>query len=136
MFKIEETDIIRVVNESVDRMLNEVGETDKGQEKLAKLAARKSVNGDIGYFDVADYAKEKRKGDLKKQDLYAKTFNKEKEQLMCKEDIEKRLLKNRLRKTKKIDEGTLKFPYAINEDELKLTLEMAINKTFNDILKK
>ena len=130
MARITKNDIYKIISESTVKILNEIGETDRGQEKLAKLAARKSVNGDVGYFDVADYAKQKRKGDLKKQDLYAKTFNKEKEQLMCKEDVEKELLKRRLKKGKKINEG--KSPYMINEDELRLTLEMAIKKTLDD----
>lgn len=81
IIRLTESDLHEIVKESVARILNEVGETDDGQKKLAKLAARKAYNGDSGYFDVSDYAKEKRKGDLKKQDLYAKTFHNEKDRL-------------------------------------------------------
>lgn len=81
LIRLTENDIHKIVKESVMKILNEVGETNDGQDKLARLAARKSFNGDSGYFDVRDYAKEKRKGDLKKQDLYAKAFNNEKDRL-------------------------------------------------------
>ena len=81
LIRLTESDLHRIVKESVKRIMNEVGETDDGQKMLAKLAARKSFNGDGGYFDVADYARQKRNGDLKRQDLYAKTFHKEKDRL-------------------------------------------------------
>ena len=81
LIRLTESDLHRIIIESVNRIINEVGETEDGQDKLARLAARKSFNGDASYFDVSDYAKEKRKGDLKKQDLYAKAFHKEKDRL-------------------------------------------------------
>lgn len=81
IIRLTESDLHRIVKESVQKILNEVGETDGGQDKLARLAARKSVNGDSSYFDINDYAKEKRKGDPKKANLYAKTYNKEKDRL-------------------------------------------------------
>ena len=79
--KITESQLKDIIRESVYRILNEVGETEGGQEKLGRLAARKSVVGDKSFFDVDEYAKEKRKGDFKKQDTYAKAFHKEKDRL-------------------------------------------------------
>ena len=81
LIRLTESDLFRIINESVNIILNEVGETDGGQDKLARLAARKSVNGDKSYFDISSYAKEKRNGDPKKADLYAKAFHKEKDRL-------------------------------------------------------
>jgi hypothetical protein len=48
---------------------------------------------------------------------------------MLKEDIEKELLKRRLRKMQDLNECK---GFSINEDELKLTLGMAIEKTLKD----
>ena len=48
---------------------------------------------------------------------------------MLKEDIEKELLKRRLRKMQGLNE---RKGFSINEDELKLTLGMAIEKTLKD----
>ena len=79
--KVSESQLKDIIRESVYRILNEVGETEGGQEKLGRLAARKSVAGDKSFFDVDEYAKEKRKGDFKKQDTYAKAFHKEKDRL-------------------------------------------------------
>ena len=79
--RLTESDLFKMITEAVNSILNEVGETNAGQEKLARLAARKAVNGNRDYFDVSDYAKEKRKGDVNKQDLYAKAFHKEKDRL-------------------------------------------------------
>ena len=81
LIRLTESDLHRIVKESVNRILNEVGETDGGQDKLARLAARKSVNGNASYFDISSYAKEKRNGDPKKTDLYSKAFHKEKDRL-------------------------------------------------------
>ena len=81
LIRLTESDLHRLVKEAVNSILAEVGETDSGQEMLGRLAARKAFNGDSGYFDVNDYAKEKRNGDLKKQDKYAKAFHKEKDKL-------------------------------------------------------
>ena len=79
LIRLTESDLHRIVKESINRILNEVGETDDGQKLLARLAAKKAFNGDASYFDVSEYAREKRKGDFKKQDLYAKSFHKEKD---------------------------------------------------------
>lgn len=81
IIRLTESDLHKIIKESVQKILNEVGETEGGQDKLARLAARKNANGDMSYFDVSDYAKEKRKGDPKKADLYAKTYHKEKDRL-------------------------------------------------------
>ena len=81
LIRLTESDLHKIVKESVNRILNEVGETEDGQDKLARLAAKKAVNGDKSYFDIDRYAKEKRNGDSKKINLYTKAFNKEKERL-------------------------------------------------------
>jgi hypothetical protein len=60
LIRLTEGDLHRIVEESVNIILNEVGETEGGQEKLARLAARKSFNGDKSYFNISDYAKGKR----------------------------------------------------------------------------
>ena len=85
LIRLTESDLHRIVEESVNAILNEVGETDGGQETLGRLAARKAYNGNkkgfFDYFDINDYAKEKRNGDPKKANLYAKAFHKEKDRL-------------------------------------------------------
>ena len=81
LIRLTEGDLHRIVKESINAILNEVGETESGQELLGRLAARKSFNGDKGYFDVDDYAKEKSRGNLKTRDKYAKAFHKETDKL-------------------------------------------------------
>ncbi len=81
LIRLTESDLFRIINESVNIILNEIDETEGGQEKLARLAARKSVNGDKSYFDISSYAKEKRNGDLKQAVLYSRAFHKEKDRL-------------------------------------------------------
>lgn len=46
IIKLTEGDLHRIVKESVSRILNEIGDTEKYQKKLGKLAARKEDNGD------------------------------------------------------------------------------------------
>ena len=77
--KVTESELKDIIKESVKRLLKEVGETEKGQELLGRLAARKSTGGDInGFYDVEDYAKNKRNGNLKMKDKYSKGFHAEK----------------------------------------------------------
>lgn len=51
---------------------------------------------------------------------------------MIKEDIEKELLKRRLKKAQSLNESKPIKQLSINEEELVLTLEMAIEKTLID----
>ena len=74
--------INKVVKEAVNKVLNEIGDTEEGQKMLGGVAARKAYNGKINdYYDVVDYAKKQRKGDIKLQDRFAKGFHKEKDRL-------------------------------------------------------
>jgi hypothetical protein len=82
-FKVTESQLKDIIKESVKRILREVGETEDGQEKLGGLAARKSTKGDLkGFYDIEDYAKEKRNGNLKMRDKYAKGFHAEKDRIL------------------------------------------------------
>ena len=83
--KVTESELKEIIKESVKRILREVGETEGGQEKLGGLAARKSTKGDgKGFYEVEDYAKEKRNGNLKMRDKYAKGFHAEKDRILNK----------------------------------------------------
>lgn len=83
--KVTESQLKDIIKESVKRILREVGETEDGQRKLGGLAARKSAKGDAkGFYDIEDYAKEKRNGNLKMRDKYAKGFHAEKDRLLNK----------------------------------------------------
>ena len=80
--RITESDLHWVIKESVKKVLKEVGETEDGQHLLGRLAGKKAFNGDYkGYSDVMDYAKQKRNGDFKKSDLFARGFHGEKDKL-------------------------------------------------------
>ena len=82
IIRLTESDLHDIVMETVNKMLNEIGDTDKGQRLLGRLAARKSTNGDLnGYYNVSDYAKDKQGGDLMKRDRYARGFHDEKDKL-------------------------------------------------------
>lgn len=88
IIRLTENDLHNIINEAVKRVINEFGETDAGQKMLARLAAKNEYNGDGSYFDVSDYAKTKRNGDLRKQNLYDKAFHNEKDRLKdVKEDL-------------------------------------------------
>jgi len=93
LIRLTESDLHRIVKESVNRILNEVGETLVGQDLLGGLAGRKAFNGDASYFDISAYAREKRQGDVEKQGRFAKAFHKEKDRLK-KEKEKKDMLKN------------------------------------------
>ncbi len=80
LIRLTESDLHRIIKESVNKILNEVGETEDGQDVLGRLAAKKSTSGDYdGYSNVMDYARQKRNGDLKKQDRFARAFHAEKD---------------------------------------------------------
>ena len=72
------------LSESTDKVLNEIGDTEDGQYMLGRLAAKNSAKRCDAekYYNVLDYAKDKRKGkdnSLKMQDKFAKGFHKEKD---------------------------------------------------------
>ena len=80
LIRLTESDLHKIVKEAINKILNEVGDTEDGQHLLGRLAAKKSTSGDLdGYYDVSDYAKEKRNGNLKLQDKFAKGFHSEKD---------------------------------------------------------
>lgn len=83
--KVTESQLKDIIKESVRRILKEIGDTEEGQKKLGGLAARKSAKGDAkGFYDIEDYAKEKRNGNLKMRDKYAKGFHSEKDKILNK----------------------------------------------------
>ena len=55
LIRLTESDLHRIVKESVDRILNEVGDTKRGQYMLGRLKNRQSARG-INYNDAGDYA--------------------------------------------------------------------------------
>lgn len=61
--RLTESELHKIVKESVNRILNEVGDTEAYQKKLAGLQARKVLKGDTDSAEnIYRYAKEKRKG--------------------------------------------------------------------------
>ena len=59
--KLTEGDLHRIVKESVKRVLNEIGDTTKGQYMLGRLSAKKQRGGDFwGKTNVGGYAHDKR----------------------------------------------------------------------------
>ena len=56
LIRLTEQDLHRIVKESVDKILNEIGNTPEYQNKLGRLAALKKSNGqdqeanDIGFY--------------------------------------------------------------------------------------
>lgn len=59
--RLTESDLHRVIKESVNRVLNEIGDTRRGQYMLGRLRNRQSNNGGkffrgINYNDAGDYA--------------------------------------------------------------------------------
>ena len=55
--RLTESDLHRVIKESVNRILNEIGDTRRGQYMLGRLRNRQSFRG-INYNDAGDYAYE------------------------------------------------------------------------------
>ena len=81
IYRITESDLHRIIAESVNTVLNEVGETEDGQYLLGRLAGRKASRGDYnGFSSIEDYAKEKNKGNLKMKNQYAKGFHFQKDE--------------------------------------------------------
>lgn len=77
LIRLTESDLHRIVKEAVNTILNEVGETDKGQYLLGRLAGRNSIYDYDKYNDVMDYAKQKRNGDENKLGRFTKGFHDE-----------------------------------------------------------
>ena len=76
IYRITESDLHRIIAESVNMVLNEIGDSEKGQYMLGRLAGRKASRGDYdGYSSAVDYAKEKNKANLKLKDKFAKGFH-------------------------------------------------------------
>ena len=54
---ISETDLKRIISESVKKVLSEIGDTEVGQYKMGKLARRKTQQGDHkGAREIGSYA--------------------------------------------------------------------------------
>lgn len=72
LIKLTEADLHRIIRESVDKILNEYGNSNTGQYMLGALAAKKRMQGnekgqtddESGFNDVSNYAKQQR-GDSK-----------------------------------------------------------------------
>jgi len=80
IFRITESDLHRIIAESVNTVLNEIGETEDGQYLLGRLAGRKASRGDYnGFSSTEDYAKEKNKANLKLKDKFARGFHYQKD---------------------------------------------------------
>ena len=60
LIKLTESDLHRIVKESVNKVLNEIGDTTKGQYMLGRLAARTKMKGD-NISDIKKYASNRRK---------------------------------------------------------------------------
>lgn len=61
VIRLNESQLRQIVKESVKMLLNEYGETERGQYMLGRLAARKWGNTDIkGFQDVANHARQER----------------------------------------------------------------------------
>lgn len=85
--RLTESDLHKIVKESVRRILNEIGETEDGQRALGALQARKVINanGDTieDFFNnqaeeggrIYDYAKEKRSKMGTDTNAYGNTIN-------------------------------------------------------------
>ena len=63
--RLTESDLHRIVKESVNKVLNEIGNTNRGQYMLGRLAGRKyaknhNVNGYDEAGKIADYARKQR----------------------------------------------------------------------------
>ena len=57
LIRLTENDLHRIVKESVNRILNEIGDTERGQYMLGRLAGRKRNNGDFNSSrEINNYA--------------------------------------------------------------------------------
>lgn len=87
IIKLTEQDLHKIVKESVNKILNEIGDTEKGQQALGALQARKVLNADGNTEDeffnnqskngkkVYDYAKQNRSHMGKDSDEWGNTIN-------------------------------------------------------------
>ena len=65
LIRLTESDLHRIVKESVNRVLNEIGDTERGQYMLGRLSKRKSLQGKPqDAKNVFDYGSNKRKEEL------------------------------------------------------------------------
>ena len=60
IIRLTESDLHKIVKESVNRVLNEIGDTPKGQYMLGKLTARQDGNNDRRSLNTSHYAFGKR----------------------------------------------------------------------------
>lgn len=63
LIRLTESDLHKIVKESVQKILNEIGDTPKGQKALGALHARKQFRDDDDSNDVYYYAEKARGGD-------------------------------------------------------------------------
>ena len=87
LIRLTESDLHRIVKESVNRIINEIGDTEKGQRALGTLQARKVINADGAtvddFFDnqakeggkIYNYAKHNRASLGNDSDEYGNTIN-------------------------------------------------------------
>ena len=85
--RLTESDLHRIVKESVNRVLNEYGNTSVGQRRLGALQARKVLNADGETIDdlfanqskegggIYNYAKKQRSNFGKDSDEFGNTIN-------------------------------------------------------------
>lgn len=87
LIRLTESDLHKIVKESVKRIINEIGDTEKGQRALGALQARKVINADgetvDDFFDnqakeggkIYNYAKHNRASLGNDSDEYGNTIN-------------------------------------------------------------
>lgn len=77
VIRLSESDIHQIIRESINQILNEVGDTEDGQKKLGALARRKMDDGSLEDLEISNYAKKQRKhmkNKKKMEDAYYKGF--------------------------------------------------------------
>ena len=55
VIRLSESDIHQIIKESINQILNEVGDTEDGQKKLGALARRKMDDGSLYKFKAEEY---------------------------------------------------------------------------------
>ena len=87
VIRLTESDLHRIVKESVKKILNEIGDTGEGQRSLGALQARKVINADGDSVDdlfknqekeggaIYGYAKRQRSKTGEDSDMYGNTIN-------------------------------------------------------------
>lgn len=66
--RLTESDLHKLIKSCVDEALNELGDTQRGQYALGRLAARQNQDGKLGGGDTSQYASQQRN---KSNDQYA-----------------------------------------------------------------